>query len=232
MKPDYLDGKQALLLDMNSTFMFGEDNFNADEDYSIRYKKLGGELPDSQVNQVIRQAYDYLDVRYPLAEYHDAFPSLPDAIKQTSNWKMSTSELAKLIETFALHERGYISTAYVDALQQLKQHYRLGLVVDIWSPKTVWVEYFKELEIVDYFEAISFSSDHGHVKPSAFGFTEVLNKMKLEPDDTLFIGDSVRRDLGGATAAGLDCVLVGEAQSELALDNYTDLLMLCQEWLN
>lgn len=225
MKPNYLDAKQALLLDMNSTFMFGED-------YSIRYKNLGGELPDLQVNQVIRQAYAYLDVRYPLAEYHDAFPTLDEVIKQTSNNALSDDDVSKLIETFSLHERGTISSLYINALQQLKQHYRLGLVIDIWSPKMVWINYFKELGVLDCFDAISFSSDHGHVKPSAFGFSEVLNKMELKPDGALFIGDSARRDLGGAKAAGVDCVLVGGAESEFALDSYSDLLILCREWLS
>ena len=231
MKPVYLEGKKALLLDMNSTFMFGEDNFGGDEDFSIRYQKLGGTLSDPQVNQVIRQAYAYLDIRYPLPEYRDDFPSLADAIKKVSVGNLSLSEMDKLIETFALHERGYVSIAYIDALKQLSCEYRLGLVIDIWSPKAVWVEYFKELKILNYFEAISFSSDHGHVKPSAFGFNKVLNKMLLKPEDALCIGDSVRRDLGGAKAAGLDCVLVGDAKSDFALDSYDNLLSLYRAWL-
>lgn len=35
------NGKQALLLNMNSTFMFGEDRFGDSENFSMHYAKLG-----------------------------------------------------------------------------------------------------------------------------------------------------------------------------------------------
>ena len=35
-------GKEAILLDMNSTFMFGEDRFGEVEDYSEYYRSIGG----------------------------------------------------------------------------------------------------------------------------------------------------------------------------------------------
>lgn len=40
----YMD-KEVLLLDMNSTFMFGEDRFDEHEDFSIYYNNLGRMLP-------------------------------------------------------------------------------------------------------------------------------------------------------------------------------------------
>ena len=36
-----ISGKSALLLDMNSTFMFGEDRFGDTEDFSVRYFESG-----------------------------------------------------------------------------------------------------------------------------------------------------------------------------------------------
>ncbi len=230
MKPNYLNGKQALLLDMNSTFMFDEDRFGEGMDYSLLYKKLGGKLSDQQVNQLIQRCYRYLDERYRVLKYRTTFPTLADTVNQVSDGYLSSTEIVNLVQTFAMHERGYIPPAYVVALKRLNQQFRLSLVIDIWAPKTVWTNYFKELGIFKCFEVISFSSDHGHVKPSAYGFLQVLNKMKLNPEMALFIGDSVRRDLGGAMAAGLDCVLVGDAQSDSALDSYSNLLTLCKEW--
>ena len=57
--------KKALLLDMNSTFMFGEDRFGDSEDFSVHYFKIGGTLPQDEINRIVRAAYEYLDVRYP-----------------------------------------------------------------------------------------------------------------------------------------------------------------------
>jgi FMN phosphatase YigB (HAD superfamily) len=170
MKPNYLNGKQALLLDMNGTFMFGEDRFGEGVDYSLSYKKLGGELSDQQVNQLIQRCYRYLDERYRVLKYRTTFPTLADAISQVSDEGLSSTEIAKVIQTFAMHERGHIPPAYVVALQRLNQQFQLSLVIDIWTPKTVWINYFQELGIHKFFEVMSFSSDHGHVKPSAYGF--------------------------------------------------------------
>ena len=70
----YLSGKKALLLDMNSTFMFGEDRFGENHDYSNFYHSLGGQLARQEITLRIEHAYQYLDVRYPLKKHHDAFP--------------------------------------------------------------------------------------------------------------------------------------------------------------
>ncbi|MGB3621586.1 MAG: hypothetical protein WBA20_09600, partial [Ketobacter sp.] len=57
-------GKEAILLDMNSTFMFGEDRFGKVEDYSEYYRSIGGGLPNDVVNRIIKSAYDYLAIKY------------------------------------------------------------------------------------------------------------------------------------------------------------------------
>jgi len=51
----------------------------------------------------------------------------------------------------------------------------------------------------------------------------------LSKEECLVIGDSVRRDLGGAKAAGLDCVLVGGAKDNQAIGSFPTLLDMCRE---
>ncbi|MET0051733.1 MAG: HAD hydrolase-like protein [Candidatus Thiodiazotropha sp.] len=55
-------------------------------------------------------------------------------------------------------------------------------------------------------------------------FEWVVNNLGAKKENCLVIGDSIRRDLGGAEAAGLDCVIVGGAQSDKALYCYPSLL--------
>jgi phosphoglycolate phosphatase-like HAD superfamily hydrolase len=230
MKPFYLKGKQALLLDMNSTFMFGEDRFGSTEDFSLAYQNLGGKLSGPRVNQLIRECYNHLDYCYPLLEYRDNFPTLAETFQKVSGEHLSDTELGYLVATFSHHERGCIPAEYVDTLRKLGKRYRLALVIDIWAPKNLWVSYFRELDIFDWFEAISFSSDCGCVKPSPSGFLQVLHEMNLLPHEAIVIGDSVRRDLGGAMQAGIDCALVGGGQSKEAIAVYPDLLTLSKDW--
>ena len=219
-----IKSKKALLLDMNSTFMFGEDRFGETEDFSVYYKSIGGNLEQDYLNQTIRSAYEYLDIRYQDEKYRNSFPSLEEAIKKVSEIEISDVELQKIVNTFAFHELGEISEDYVKVLHHLNDKFILGAVIDIWSPKDSWIKLFNELGIINLFKSMSFSSDHGIVKPSPKPFRIVLKELAVSNKEALVIGDSPRRDLGGAKAADIDCILVGGKCHPEALSCYDNLL--------
>lgn len=220
--------KKALLLDMNSTLMFGEDRFDESEDFSIYYSQLGGTLPKSELTRIIRAAYDYLDIRYPDEKYQQQFPTLRSAIGTVIDDHIGETETNHIINTFAFHELGHIPQAYREALFTLKKHFTLALVIDIWAPKDLWLNYFDELGISPLFSAMSFSSEHGMVKPSPKPFQQVIKELEISPHQALVIGDSARRDLGGAQAAGIECVLVGDQKHPDSVSHYENLLQFCQ----
>jgi FMN phosphatase YigB (HAD superfamily) len=225
-----IDGFSTILLDMNQTFMFGADRFGVTEDYSVVYRQLGGMMEPNRVNQLICAAYDYLDVRYPDPKYRESFPSLREAFESAAVLDpLSEEDLELLVETFARHELGTVPPEYAAAINQLSKHFRLGLVIDIWAPKTLWVETLEQCGVLSVCESTSFSSDCGMVKPSPLPFLKVLKQMQVDQQDAVMVGDSVRRDLGGAVAAGIDCILVGGAKHPSALgavDNLIELVKL------
>ena len=54
-----LDGFSVHLLDMNGTFMFGQDRFGPDEDFHATYRALGGTaLGSDQVRESIRGCHE------------------------------------------------------------------------------------------------------------------------------------------------------------------------------
>ena len=219
--------KRALLLDMNSTFMFGEDRFGDAEDFSVHYFKIGGTLLRSEINKIVRVAYEYLDTKYPDETYRHKFPSVESAIRETAEVKLNENELEKIVETFAFHELGYIPNDYAEALHKLRQRFILAAVIDIWSPKTAWLNTFERAGIARLFSAMSFSSDHGMVKPSPKPFELVLSQLGISNTEAIVVGDSPRRDLGGATNAGISCMLVDGAEHPNALKSFRSLLELC-----
>ncbi len=221
--------KSALLLDMNSTFMFGEDNFGSSEDFSKYYKKIGGALSGEEVNKIIRLVYAYLDERYPDENYRHRFPTIEDTVNNLVKNSLSEEEVSKIVKTFAHHEIGNIPTEYIGVLHKLSKSYTLAIVIDIWAPKTTWLNLFEEMGIDKLFSASSFSSDHGMVKPSPKPFELVIRQLGIKKEKCLVIGDSIRRDLGGASAAGIDCVLVGAEKHENALGCYKNLLELSRD---
>ena len=214
---------KAVLLDMNGTFMFGEDRFGPAEDFSICYRETAGRMNAAEVNQIIRKAHEWLDRLYPDPEHRDTFPSLEDAIQKVSP-KINENEIQNLVDTFTHHELGKIPTDYAEAIIALSQYYRLGVVIDIWSPKHRWLDEFGRAGIRECFTVISFSSDIGIVKPSPKPFLAVLEDLGVPISKSVVIGDSVRRDLGGATAAGIPCILVGGANDARAFGAFESLL--------
>ena len=218
--------KSALLLDMNSTFMFGEDNFGIDEDFSKHYHNIGGELSKEDANEIIRSVYVHLDKLYPDEKYRHSFPTVEETIRNVVDKNLPEEEISKLVDTFAKHEVGNIPAEYIEVLNQLSKKYQLAVVIDIWAPKEKWLNLFEKSGINKLFSASSFSSDHGMVKPSPKPFELVVKNLNISKERCLVIGDSVRRDLGGASAAGIDCALVGGATHINALGSYKNLLEL------
>jgi len=223
--------KKALLLDMNSTFMFGEDRFGDNDDFSIYYNSINGKLPKKLLTTIIRAAYQYLDDRYADEKFRHCFPSLEVALDKTLDIALPEEELKKIIKTFAHHELGHIPNEFITVLKELKERFILSVVIDIWSPKKAWLETFKKSGISYLFSASSFSSDHAMVKPSPKPFELVVNQLNLPKAECLVIGDSVRRDLGGAIAAGIDCILVGGVSAPGAIACYPSLLEFSREIL-
>ncbi len=220
-------GKKALLLDMNSTFMFDEDRFGDSEDFSVHYSKMGGKLPQVEINMIVRAVYEYLDARYPDENYRHSFPSLESAIREVADKTLSGDEIKKIINTFAFHELGSIPKEYAAALHELRKRFTLAAVIGIWAPKTAWLKELERADISGLFSVTSFSSDHGMVKPSPRPFELVLSQLGMEKSQAIVVGDSPRRDLGGAKSAGIDCILVGGAEHPGALKSFNNLLELC-----
>lgn len=56
--------------------------------------------------------------------------------------------------------------------------------------------------IKDYFECIALSSTYGIRKPHGFLFRHVLNQMNRKAENTIYVGDTISRDIIGAKDAG------------------------------
>ena len=224
--PTLLLKKRVFLVDMNGTFMFGGDRFGLHEDYSRYYRNIGGELSHSAINAIVRGVYEYLELKYEDPAYRECFPSIRSAISETIGYRIPQDEIERIISTFAHHELGFIPPQYVSMLGALSRHYMLTAVVDIWSPKRKWLEVFEQTGVDRLFRMAVFSSDHGCVKPSRYPYDQILDGLAVSASDALVIGDSPSRDLEGALAAGIDCVLVGGATDPGALGSFENLLEL------
>lgn len=209
MAADFLEPFRAVLLDMNSTFMFDEDRFGPGENYGRTYRRLGyRRLGDSDVAQAIQGAYEYLAARYERPEFFTDFPTVAEALRAVRP-RTSDRDLEELVAVFAEHECGTVTAEYRDALMRLAEHHRLALVTNIWAPSWRWRDELSRAGVFDLFGVAVFSSDGRAIKPAQHLFEEALRKLGVAPSEAVMIGDGFRCDVLPAAALGMATVLIG-----------------------
>jgi putative hydrolase of the HAD superfamily len=197
-----LDKFQTLLFDMSGTFMFGVDRFGEDEDFYRTYCSIGGShLDHVEVTRFIRACFDGMVKDYNNPACYDDFPSLTEGFQRYAGAPME--ELPALKRVFATHEFGTVPERCASLLKRLACTHRLGLVSNIWSPKQVCLAEFNRAGIEGVFRHLVFSSDFRSIKPAPFLFEEALRGIQAKAEETLFIGDSLQRDMEGAKRVGL-----------------------------
>jgi len=217
MRTRFIDKFDVILLDMGRTFMFNVDRFSNAEDFGATYRHVGGKtLSDVEVSRIVSALFERLLSYSRSSAYYDQFPSVLHCLQGLPEAKdVPAGEISLLQHVFALHEIGTVPDAYAKALHQLRESHRLGVVSDIWSKSDL---YFRELEragIRELFEVIIFSSEHGHLKPSLYPFTKAIKALNVEQSKVVYVGDSLRRDVAGAKAAGLSAVWISDGRGQV-----------------
>lgn len=214
-----LDTVSVILLDMNSTFMFGEDRFSHCEDYYLTYQSVGGNrLSTKQVHSAIQACYEGLSRDYEDPEQYASFPTLEQGFRLYAD--VNDQDLPHLIDTFACHELGQISEDYAQYLKRLAQTHALGLVANIWAPKDRWLQEFERVGIQNIFTTMVFSSEIGCIKPTPDIYAKALQGLDVPHSEVLFVGDSLRYDMEGAKRMGFTTVWVNNEQISHPIVDY------------
>lgn len=205
-----LERYSVLLLDMNGTFMFGEDRFGDNEDFYSTYRSLGGSrLTSVEVTAIIRDCYAGMGRDYADPQCYNDFPSLNAGLRRYTC--AAERDLPLLARVFAQHELGTIPPWSATLLRRWSRTHRLALVANIWAPKQLWLEEFNRAGIADVFHAHVFSSDLRSIKPSPRLYDEALRGVGAQPHQALFVGDSLHYDIEGAKRAGIATAWITDA---------------------
>lgn len=103
-----LDRFKVVLLDMNGTFMFGEDRFGPGEDFAATYRMLGGAtMADGEVQRAVRTTYAVMASDYQNPSKYDDFPQVADVLRSLHP-ALPDNELNLIEEVIAVHELGRV----------------------------------------------------------------------------------------------------------------------------
>ncbi len=202
----FIDQFSVLLLDMNGTFMFGEDRFGPGEDFFRTYRALGGRrLEPDQVTSIIRSCCAGLLRDYEDATRQDDFPPLADALREYG--RAADEDIELLARVFSTHELGHVPPFHAAFLRRVSATHKLGVVSNICASTEFCVSVFATAGIASLFACTMFSSAGRSIKPSPVIFRRAL-AMFPEGERVLFVGDSFQRDIVPARALGLSTVWI------------------------
>lgn len=144
---------------------------------------------------------------------------------------------AALVEGFSEGGRRaavHPSDGVFDCLEALEQDgTRLGIICDIGlTPSPVVAELLARVDLLRFFDGMSFSDEVGHYKPDAAIFEHALESVGgVPPERAAHVGDRKRTDVAGALAIGMTAVRyngvyedqVEEPEAEIVLADLAEL---------
>ncbi|MFI8687270.1 HAD family hydrolase [Rossellomorea sp. NPDC077527] len=123
---------------------------------------------------------------------------------------ISDPELGKeLSEKFRLErkQRPYVYEDTFRVLNEVKKHYQLLLLTN-GSPHLQNTKLDKTPELLPYFEEIIISGDVGKGKPDPAMFQHALDRLQLQKEEVVMVGDNLNTDILGASKLGIKTVWI------------------------
>lgn len=194
-------GFKAILFDL-------DDTLYVEQDYYISGFKVVGEWLERQgVGRRFETAALLLDLH--LREGRErVFQKLANRLGFPSLW------IPKLVQTFRFHTpRITLPPDTASVLPRLRETYRLGCITDGWA-EVQWRK-IKALKVESLLDAIVVADDLGREfwKPHAQPFRTCCALLGAAPDESIFVGDNLDRDMIGAWKAGMRSVRMRRAGS-------------------
>jgi FMN phosphatase YigB (HAD superfamily) len=190
---------------MNGTFMFEHDRSGPGEDYFATYRTLGGQhLGRDELLGVFLPSLDDLLRTYETPESFDEFPTLGEVFARHG---AAGGDVPLLERTFAAHEIGSVPGGHASCIERLSETCALGVVSNICAHPDLWLRTCASSAVFEHFRTLVFSSEGRSIKPSPALFQRAMACFPPEAP-TLFVGDSLERDIIPARTLGMTTVWI------------------------
>ncbi len=99
-----------------------------------------------------------------------------------------------------------------EVLDQLRPQYRMAIVTDAQSAYAV--AELRAVGLLDYFSPVIVSGDYGYRKPDVRLFQKALDALEVLPEQALFIGNDMQRDVYGPQQLQIKTIFSSSNQGE------------------
>ncbi|MFB6191021.1 MAG: HAD family hydrolase [Candidatus Nanohaloarchaea archaeon] len=135
---------------------------------------------------------------------------LRNAIRRTFNELGASAESGEVSRVFRMFKDTTKSIEpfpeALNILESLGEDYRLGLVTNTFYISQKQLE--EQFEIGSYFDAMFLSCQEGVIKPDSEAFRTTIERLGVEKEEAVMVGDSLEDDVRAARDFGMDAILV------------------------
>ncbi len=136
----------------------------------------------------------------------DKLTSVEEAITKFKTITILSEQQEQLVRQWLEWSDTFLFDDTIETLEYLKEKgYKIALISN--SPPTS-KDQLADLGIKQYFDEAIFSFELGYRKPEKEIFLSMLDKAGVEASEALMIGDSLKYDINGANAVGIDAILL------------------------
>ena len=144
---------------------------------------------------------------YPEVDVYKIFSIIMN--KYGNRWypKSVIVDTAMLFRSLTIRQFGLFPHLF-ETLIQLEGQYKIAIISD-----AQWVFAEPEMEMLSldrFFQHRILSSHHRYKKPDVRLFQTAMKKLRVKPEESLYIGDNLRKDLVGAKKAGMRFIYFGQ----------------------
>lgn len=154
----------------------------------------------SEIRHCIAQSLE----AYPEVDIYDVFYAILNRYGDKKYPRIIIKYTATLFRSLTIKYFSAVPMIY-DVLAHLKEKHKLAVISD-----AQWVFTNPELAMLDllrFFPVRILSSRFGFKKPDTRLFERALSRLRVTPEETIYIGDNPRKDLVGAKKSGMRFLL-------------------------
>ena len=189
-------GSQWALADVFARF-----DVELDAAVKLRYEGINNGLWAEQ-KQGLRSVQSVIDTRFRLLFEALNWPVDADAFRDAYQGNLAQSHVM---------EQGALET-----VQQLSQKYPLYVASN--SILAMQTSRLRLAKLLPYFQDLFVSNDIGYEKPDQRFFETCLERSQLQPQDIVFVGDSLEADMVGASGCGMTACWYNPQQKPVPKD--------------
>jgi putative hydrolase of the HAD superfamily len=196
---------EAVLFDWGDTLAHWEwDGVLLEAGHTAGLRAIGHEPVPELTSRFVEAYLPLLDAPGTLAEV--GYEGVVARLLADSGIDADEAQVARFVE--AEHAAAEVATTLASTTHALLEALRerglkLGIVSNAFDPPKLLRRDFDRLGITARIDVAVFASEAGVRKPHPAIFRRALGELGVAAEHTLFVGDSLATDLGGAKALGM-----------------------------